>query len=143
MKRSVFIMLLLGLFACNNQKKSSETEPKEKSNLEYSASKASMQANQLLEEIKEYKLKNTSDFVPNEAQIKKYDLIKIENSYYLGALIKMNENASSSNLENLGVKIGTKAGNIWSAKIPVNNFIKLIQLNEVIYIDHNSTINTK
>ena len=65
----------------------------------------------------------------------------IQGNYYLSAMVKVNSIVNEPDFKNLGVKIGTKAGNIWTVQIPetkLNDFILLngidyIQLDEPIY----------
>jgi minor extracellular serine protease Vpr len=65
---------------------------------------------------------------------------KINNAFYLSALIKVNSSLDESILKMIGVNIGTKAGDIWTAQIPETKFedftlikgIEYIQLDEPI-----------
>lgn len=52
---------------------------------------------------------------------------------YLSALIKVN-NPGQAGLDALGVKIGTKAGKIWTAQVPVENIISFTTLPGIAYI---------
>ncbi len=58
----------------------------------------------------------------------------LNNTVYLSAMIKVNAAISMSQLNSLGVAIGTKAGNIWTARIPVSQVDKFIKLNGIDYI---------
>lgn len=54
---------------------------------------------------------------------------------YLSGLIKMKTKQTPSGFEALGVKIGTKAGNIWTVQIPIENVKAFTQLNTIEYIE--------
>jgi hypothetical protein len=70
-----------------------------------------------------------------------------DNKTYVAALIKVNANVDAEAVAGLGVKIGTKAGNIWTAQIPVSQLpafttqkgIEYIQLDEPIHATLDST----
>ncbi|MFK7807445.1 MAG: S8 family serine peptidase [Saprospiraceae bacterium] len=51
----------------------------------------------------------------------KFVYTKIANQQYLNAFAKVNDELSIAGLENLGILVGTKAGNIWTLKIPIEN----------------------
>jgi minor extracellular serine protease Vpr len=72
----------------------------------------------------------------------KFVYSKIENQKYVNAFVKINDHLVSSDFENLGILVGTKAGNIWTIKIPVDRVeaftslesgIDFIQLDQPIY----------
>jgi minor extracellular serine protease Vpr len=55
-------------------------------------------------------------------------------NYYLSAMVRVKPTAVVADFENIGVKIGTKAGRVWTVAIPVaqlDNFIKLPSLNYI------------
>ncbi len=58
----------------------------------------------------------------------KFVFSKIGNQKYINAFIKINDESIQSELDKMGVLIGTKAGNIWTIKIPVENVEKLTLL---------------
>lgn len=66
---------------------------------------------------------------------------KINNAYFLSAFIKVSTSIDESAFQSLNVKIGTKAGLVWTVQIPENKFndfllikgIDYIQLDEPIY----------
>ena len=51
---------------------------------------------------------------------------------YVSGFLKVNNQLTDNDLSNLGIIIGTKAGDIWTAKIPVENVEKLVSLTEGI-----------
>jgi minor extracellular serine protease Vpr len=54
---------------------------------------------------------------------------------YLSGLIKMNTIQTPAAFEALGVNVGTKAGNIWTVQIPMENIKAFTQLNMIDYIE--------
>ena len=71
-----------------------------------------------------------------------YIYSKINNHEYISAFIKVNNKTKTSNFKNLGVLIGTKAGNIWTVKIPVNRFQNFILLKNIEYIQVDEPIHS-
>lgn len=74
----------------------------------------------------------------------KYVYSKINNRQYLNAFVKVNEDIDLSYFDGMGILIGTKAGDIWTLKIPVNKveeFTSLkkgivhIQLDQPVYFN--------
>ncbi len=59
---------------------------------------------------------------------------QINNTTYLSSFIKVAPNIDESQLKNLGVIIGTKAGNIWTVQIPKTHFTEFISLKDIEYI---------
>jgi minor extracellular serine protease Vpr len=65
---------------------------------------------------------------------------KIENGTFLSALIKVTPSANDAQFAALNVKIGTKAGNIWTVQIPENKFNDFISINGIEYIQLDEAI---
>ena len=83
--------------------------------------------------------KSSSSF---DTRNSKFVYSKISNRQYVNAFIKVNENLIISAIDELGVLVGTKAGNIWTVKIPIENIealtklesgVDFIQLDQPIY----------
>ena len=88
-----------------------------------------------IQELKKEKETNqSSTFTPSENLIKKYKLRKLDNAYFIGGLITTTESINESVITNLGVKIGTKAGNIWTTQIPVGQLESFIKTQGISYI---------
>ena len=68
------------------------------------------------------------------AHIPSYNYKNIDNRLYLSSLIKVDPSIDESKLENMGVYIGTKAGSIWTAQIPVDSIYPFIALTGISYI---------
>ncbi len=71
---------------------------------------------------------------PSEKILQKYPVTVIGQRYYIGALIKVNREFSESELLKYGVLIGTKAGDIISAKVPIENLERLSSENGIDFI---------
>ncbi|MFA6571773.1 MAG: hypothetical protein WCT77_11135, partial [Bacteroidota bacterium] len=59
----------------------------------------------------------------------------IKNKNYVSALIKINNSFSFSGAELLGVKFGTIAGNICTAQIPLETYLKFIRVSGLEYLE--------
>jgi minor extracellular serine protease Vpr len=59
---------------------------------------------------------------------------KINNITYLSSFIKVSPSIDEDQLKNLGVIIGTKAGNIWTIQIPEISFEEFISIKGIEYI---------
>ena len=67
---------------------------------------------------------------------------KIQNNYFISALIKVTAAINVAQLQSLNIKIGTKAGNIWTVQIPENKLNDFILLNGIDYIQLDEPIYT-
>ncbi len=65
---------------------------------------------------------------------------KIENTVFLSALIKVTSTINDAQFVALNVKVGTKAGNIWTVQIPENKFNDFIAINGIEYIQLDEAI---
>jgi minor extracellular serine protease Vpr len=54
---------------------------------------------------------------------------------YVSALIKVQPGFTESLLSSLGVKIGTKAGNVWTAQVPLSSVRNFTTVNGISYIE--------
>jgi minor extracellular serine protease Vpr len=69
-----------------------------------------------------------TDHLPN------YVYKRINNKTYLSALIKVNSDINQGQLDALGVFIGTRAGSIWTAQVPVENVAAFTNTPGISYI---------
>ncbi len=78
------------------------------------------------------------DFKPSNKLIEEYNLLLIDNKYYAGGLLQVQDSINENELLMNGVKIGTKVKGIWTAKIPILKLeeLKLIKEINYIQIDH-------
>ena len=85
-----------------------------------------------------YALKKESFVETNSISEKlkeEYYIRNINEVLYVGALITINDRINESTLKSSGVLIGTKAGNIWSVKIPINQLSNIGKISGLIYIE--------
>ena len=72
----------------------------------------------------------------NKQQIQSdYVYKKTSTGIYLSALIKVNKDISSSDLEALGVHVGTRAGKVWTTIVPLANVEAFTQIKGIDYIE--------
>jgi len=74
------------------------------------------------------------------ARLPQYVYKKINNKLYISALIKVNPGMNQSALDALGVYIGTKAGSIWTAQVPVENVVAFTGVGGINFIDLDAPI---
>jgi minor extracellular serine protease Vpr len=58
----------------------------------------------------------------------------------IGALIKVNPSVSMDAMTRLGVKVGTKAGNIWTVRIPFASLVSFTRLKGIQYIQMDEVV---
>lgn len=66
--------------------------------------------------------------------------ITADGKIYISALIKVDKNLSENYFADLGVRIGTKAGNIWTAQVPVEHAEEFTRLKGISYIQFDEPI---
>jgi hypothetical protein len=60
---------------------------------------------------------------------------KISGKYYLSALLKVNNNVDEKKFNDLNILVGTKAGNIWTAQIPLDKLKDFVKIEGLDYIE--------
>ena len=60
--------------------------------------------------------------------------INAQNEVFISALVKVSSIVDEAGLRALGIAIGTKAGNIWTLQVPVNNVKALTEIEGLHYI---------
>jgi len=66
----------------------------------------------------------------------RYSLNEIDNNLYVGAFLKVDkETFQKNNVESLGVKLNTEAGNLFTAQIPINNLESLFEVEGIISVE--------
>ncbi len=92
--------------------------------------------------ISDYKKEvNTNQPVPGEDFIKKYSLIKVDGEYYVGVMIKVTDNFNNNNLTGINAIPGSRANDILSMKVPVQNVEKLSSIDGIKYVDVDHRVN--
>lgn len=69
---------------------------------------------------------------PHNQQVVKF---KINNHFYLSALIKVNPAINEEQLKQLGIHIGTKAGDIWTVRVPEENMLSFTRVSGIDFIE--------
>ena len=64
----------------------------------------------------------------------RYNLAEINSKLYVDAFIKVSNAFDKSKVELLGVELNTKAGEFYTARIPINNLEELFTVNGVIKV---------
>ncbi|MBK8658652.1 MAG: S8 family serine peptidase [Bacteroidetes bacterium] len=59
---------------------------------------------------------------------------------YISTFLKVEDGFSEDALQALGVQVNTRAGNIWTAQVPVERFQELTQLSGLRYIDMDAPV---
>lgn len=83
------------------------------------------------------------EFKPSNELIEEYSLLLIDNKYYVGGLLKVQDSINENELLMNGVKIGTKAGNIWTVRIPIWQLGKLKTVIGIEYIQIDEPVGLK
>jgi len=83
------------------------------------------------------------EFKPSNELIEEYNLLLIDNKYYVGGLIKVQDSINENELLMNGVKIGTKVKGIWTAKIPILKLDELKSIKGINYIQIDHPIKPK
>lgn len=73
-------------------------------------------------------------FLPSDELIEQFNIIRIEGIYYVGGILQVKENIDGKSIEELGVKIGTKAGIVWTVKIPIGKVEDVLRLDDILYM---------
>ena len=69
------------------------------------------------------------------AHVSGYNYKQIDGKLYISSLIKVNSDVSETDLNSRGILIGTKAGHIWTAQIPVESVQTLTAIKGISYIE--------
>jgi minor extracellular serine protease Vpr len=73
----------------------------------------------------------------------RYSLNEIDNILYVGAFLKVDkETFQKKNVESLGVKLNTEAGNFFTALIPINNLESLFTVEGIISVEIAEKVHT-
>lgn len=66
----------------------------------------------------------------------RYSLYEINDNLYVGAFLKIDkETFQKNNVESLGVKLNTEAGNFFTALIPINNLESLFEVEGIVSVE--------
>lgn len=139
-----FLLMLLTftlfiLINCGTTKKEQSTMYYDKNNL----IQLSPITQKFLEEFdKEIsKFNETDNFIPSDNMMKKYPVFKKDSQYFISGLIKIEDFSGDVDLPN--VIINTKAGNIYTVIIPLNQFHNIIVNKNIKYLQIDEKVNRK
>jgi subtilisin family serine protease len=66
----------------------------------------------------------------------RYSLNEIDNNLYVGAFLKIDKTVfNKTDVESLGVKLNTEAGNFFTALIPINNLESLFEVEGIVSVE--------
>ncbi len=85
----------------------------------------------------QYKKQNSENPTPIKGYAYKTDSQK---NIYVSAIIKVTHGFNASILNDLGVQVNTKAGNIWTVRVPLNKMSEFTQTSGIKYIDMDQPI---
>jgi hypothetical protein len=128
---------------CNCHKKPGQGEGK--SGLTMSENNLSPMTRKFLSELRnELKNRQTDKaYIPSDDFKKKYNLLKIDNEEYVGTLIQVSNDFKKEKLEEIGVKIGTEAGEVLTLKVPIIKFESILDVPGITYIQIDEPIHIK
>jgi hypothetical protein len=72
-------------------------------------------------------------YTPSINMIDKYDIIQIENLYYVSGMVMTNETYDIFSLKEIGVKIGYQSGKFTTTQILVNQFDLFLEYQGIAY----------
>lgn len=80
--------------------------------------------------LSDFKLKRSS-----EQMIERFNLQRIGDEILVAAFIKVNDEFDLSNLEGLNIQLNTQAGDLYTAKIPIESVEELLSIQGIEYVD--------
>jgi len=105
--------------------------------------KMSVEATNLLHEAENLDLNLSDKSTLNDEFVKKHKIYQIKNKAYVGGLIKVNKQLSEAELAKMNIISRTKAGNIWTVSIPVDQLKGLATLKGVDYVQLSKSVRSK
>jgi subtilisin family serine protease len=93
--------------------------------------------------LNDLKILNQSNKEITKSFKRKYYVSTNDLGDFVGALVKVNKNIDEHLILNLGIDIGTRAGNIWTLRIPISKFDLLLEVKDVEYIEIDFPATTK
>lgn len=150
LRTNLFLIISLALTAinssCSGTKKTNiKTEMNQTTKTLIAKFDVSAKTRQLIQDIQdELSLQKTSisKYVPSKSVIVKYDLIKIDNLYYISGMMSINETLDNNSLKEIGVKTGYQSGNINTIQIPVNKFDLFLKNTGIKYFELTEKVKT-
>lgn len=136
---NIFFLSFILILSCANAKK-------EKTQMNYNESEliqlSPLTQIFLREFDKEFsKFNKTDNFIPSKNLTEKYSIINKDNQFYISGLIKIEDFAGDVDLPDLIVH--TKAGNILTVMIPLNQFYNIIVNKNIKYLQIDEKVHRK
>ena len=144
-KRStLFILCVFSLCCCNSkksvQKTTDTTNTRDMQN--QAAFEVSAQTKVFQSELKKVMTANELGQLPADF-VKKYNLQKMDNQYYVGGFIQTTEDWKPESLTELGIKTGAAAGKMQTVSIPLDRFAPFLELSGISYFQLSESANPK
>ncbi len=143
----LFIVLIVTVFmsSCISSNSKAEKEATKTVATEYLFD-LSMYTKLFLQELdKEIAIQKRGDFIPSEEFIEKYNVQNISDVHSISGFIKINSEFMESDLNSLNIKMGSKAGDIMTIIIPLDEMSKFLKIKGIKYFEINkkAAIKTK
>lgn len=124
----LMLLLSINLFSQNFEELKKEGKPSEPTFVYERPENCALNTSFLMMDLKQNK---DIEYLKN-----RYSLNEIDNSLYVGAFLKIDkETFQKNNVESLGVKLNTEAGNFFTALIPINNLESLFKVEGIVSVE--------
>jgi subtilisin family serine protease len=123
----LMLLLSINLFSQNFEELKKTGKPSEPTFVYERPQNCALNTSFLMMDLKQNK---DVDYLKNQ-----YSLNEIDNNLYVGAFLKIDKAIfNKSNVESLGVKLNTEAGNFFTALIPINSLESLFSVQGIISV---------
>jgi hypothetical protein len=92
---------------------------------------------------KEIAKSNAEKFIPSESFLAKYEIKERDRTYFIGGMIRISDVLNESELNDLGVIIGTKLNGMWTVQIPILIVEEICKLEGVDYLQIDEPVNQR
>jgi len=124
----LMLLLSINLFSQNFEELKKTGKPSEPSFIYERPQNCALNTSFLMLDLKQNK---DVDYLKNQ-----YSLNEIDNNLYVGAFLKIDKAIfNKSNVESLGVKLNTEAGNFFTALIPINSLETLFAVEGIVSVE--------
>jgi len=106
-------------------------------------SKISLETKRLIKEYKKLEKVQDKYEIQLEKILNDFPLEKSGNDFMIGVIIKVSQDIQEDAVKKLGATINTKAGNIWTLRLPVKSIPKLEEIQGIEYIQADTKIKKK
>ena len=131
----LLLLLSINLFSQNIQELKKTGKPSEPTFVYERPKNCALNTSFLMMDLKQNK---DVDYLKNQ-----YSLNEIDNNLYVGAFLKIDKAIfNKSNVENLGVKLNTEAGNFFTALIPISSLETLFAVEGILKVEIAEKVNS-